>query len=169
MGETNKHKLLRKETLEAIQQLSEAFSYKDGTLLWRKKVARKVVVGARAGCGHPIYAYRYVKLNGVKFCEHRVIWALHYGCWPKQEIDHINHDRSDNRIENLRDVSPRVNQLTKPMCKNNTSGAKGVRWRKDRRTWQAYSGVFGKFKSIGHFASQEDAVNARAVWLETAL
>ena len=85
---------------------------------------------------------------------------MHNGTWPKLEIDHINHIKDDNNIENLRDITPRLNQLTKPICKNNTSGYKGVRWRKDRNKWQAYTNVTSKFKSLGHFINKEGAIRA---------
>ena len=149
-----------KETPKALARALEIFKYSEGKLFWKEKTGKKVVIGNRAGSSNPMFIYRDVNIDGVRFKEHRVIWAMHNGTWPKLEIDHINHIKDDNNIENLRDITPRLNQLTKPICKNNTSGYKGVRWRKDRNKWQAYTNVASKFKSLGHFINKEGAIRA---------
>jgi hypothetical protein len=51
------------------------------------------------------------------FRAHRAIWALHFGDWPQQTLDHINRDRADNRIENLRDVSHQENQRNRSITR----------------------------------------------------
>lgn len=153
-----------KETPEALLRAKAIFDYRDGQLLWKEKTGKKVVIGRRAGWSHPIFVYREVKIDGMCFKEHRVIWAMHNNAWPKHEIDHINHIKDDNRIENLRDVTARINQITKPISRNNTSGHKGVRWRPDKNKWQAYAATMGKFKSLGHFAFKHQAVEARLIY-----
>lgn len=158
-----------KETPEALARAKQIFEYRDGMLFWKEKVCSKVVIGRRAGCPHPLFKYRDVKIDGTSFKEHRVIWAMLTGAWPKNEIDHINHIKDDNRIENLRDVTPSINQLTKPMCRNNTSGAKSVRWRSNRNKWQAYANTSKGFKSLGHFHTKEEAVAAREIYLQAQL
>lgn len=65
----------------------------------------------------------YVK--GKTLASHRVVWMWHYGDWPQNDIDHINGDRKDNRIENLRDV-PHVVNMTN-MQKTNKTGYEGVK------------------------------------------
>jgi len=104
--------------------------------------------------------------TGEIFCTpykaHRVVWALHYGEWPKGEIDHINGDPSDNRICNLRDVPHSKNQKNlkrrykskKPM---------GVQWRSDVGKWRARITVDGQFVSLGYFYEKEDAIKAREI------
>lgn len=158
-----------KETPEALARAKQIFEYRDGKLFWKEKVCSKVVIGRRAGWPHPLFIYREVKINGVCFKEHRVIWAIHTGKWPEHEIDHINHVKDDNRIENLRDVTPSINQLTKPLCRNNTSGAKSVRWRPDKNKWQAYANSSKGFKSLGHFLTKEEAIAAREAYLQAQL
>jgi hypothetical protein len=68
---------------------------------------------------------------------HRLAWAMTYGVWPEY-IDHINGDRSDNRLMNLRLASPFQNNQNSRNRKNNTSGVKGVYWHKLSGKWMAY-------------------------------
>lgn len=92
---------------------------------------------------------------------HRLAWLYVYGEWPSKAIDHINRNRSDNRICNLRDVSIGDNNKNCKMNDNNTSGTKGVVWRKDTCKWNARIGVGGKQVSLGYFIEYHEAVNAR--------
>lgn len=71
--------------------------------------------------------YKHKKIN---FLFSRVCWFLHYGEWPKDQIDHINLDRSDNRIENLRVCSYSENMCNREKLSNNSTGYKGVCWSK---------------------------------------
>jgi len=92
---------------------------------------------------------------------HRVAWALHYGEWPAGQIDHINGDRRDNRISNLRHVSNQENAKNAKMPVTNTSGYVGVYRYEPRNKWRAAIGVSGKVKTIGYFDSKEEAYKAR--------
>ena len=92
---------------------------------------------------------------------HRVIWCHVHGTWA-QEIDHINGDRSDNRIANLRSVTRSENMRNRGLSRANTSGVNGVHWSKDRECWVAQIGVGSKkVRTIGYFASLSDARAAR--------
>lgn len=99
-----------------------------------------------------------IKIEGVryKFMAHRIAWILFYGSPPKGEIDHINGDRSDNRIANLRDVSRSENCRNASKRKDNKSGVSGVYWDKHASAWRAmvrhegrrhYVGVYGDLKA----------------------
>jgi len=57
-----------------------------------------------------VNGYYCIYAEGRRYFAHRIAWALHYGSWPVQYVDHINRDRTDNRIANLRDVSCKINQ-----------------------------------------------------------
>lgn len=70
---------------------------------------------------------------------HRVVWFLHHGYWPK-EIDHINRDGRDNRIENLRDVSHHVNVMNKSF--DSKSGYRCLKFTK-YRVYPCIGGVYG--------------------------
>ena len=86
-----------------------------------------------------------------KLSAHRVIWALHYGEWPEDEIDHINHDRSDNRISNLRCVTRCENSKNLSMRGDNKSGITGVCWDKSRNKWSSQIMVNSCTKNLGRF------------------
>lgn len=96
-----------------------------------------------------------------RYSAHRVIWALYYGKWPDGEIDHIDHDRENNRIENLRIVSHQENKRNLSRRKDNISGATGVHWSKAARKWVAYIRVDKIRKHLGYFDNFEDAVFIR--------
>jgi hypothetical protein len=83
-----------------------------------------------------------------------LIFLLEHGYLPK-EIDHINGDRPDNRIENLREATRRENPYNQGMCKNNTSGFRGVSWHNHSKAWLVRLCVNGKSKIIGYFKDLE--------------
>lgn len=108
-----------------------------------------------------IDGYKVGKIFGRPFRAHRVIWALVNGSWPKNDIDHINGNRTDNRILNLRDVSKVENARNCAIRKNNTSGATGVSWSKNDKRWRAGICIDGKEFFIGNFLEKADAISAR--------
>jgi hypothetical protein len=123
--------------------------------VWNSKHA-----GRRAGS--PNVKRRWsTKINAVLHQNHRLAWALHYGCWPDDQIDHINGDPEDNRLINLRIVSNAENQRNAKRKQTNTSGATGVSWHKRNRVWQANIRGNGRFVYLGSFSRFEDAVAAR--------
>jgi hypothetical protein len=105
--------------------------------------------------------YRHGSIDDQKYLTHRVIWALVYGTWPEDQIDHKNGDRADNRIENLRVVSNTENQRNASKRADNTSGVCGVRWYESKGKWRAEVTVHGKNRHLGLFTSFDDAVAAR--------
>ena len=87
---------------------------------------------------------------------HRVAWAIYYGEWPKDQVDHINGDRSDNRIVNLRNASNTENQWNS-RARGGYSKHKGVTWDKNRGLWMAKISVNGKCINLGRFPTEESA------------
>ena len=85
----------------------EYFDYRDGRLHWRKTRGKHGVIGRRAG-GKGALGYWHIRFFGRLYCEHSLVWVYHNDEWPKLQLDHINRDKLDNRIENLRDVSGEV-------------------------------------------------------------
>lgn len=92
---------------------------------------------------------------------HRVIWALVHGEWPTNQIDHINGNRADNRIENLRAATAQENAQNTKLPADNTSGVIGVSWRKRDSKWHASIKANGQAIFLGYFECFEDAVAAR--------
>ena len=92
---------------------------------------------------------------------HRIIWLHYYGCWPKDQIDHINHDATDNRIINLRDVTASENQRNRTLQKNNKVGHNGIYYDNERKQYRAqiYNGK--NSKHIGRYDTLEEAIEAR--------
>lgn len=98
---------------------------------------------------------------GRRFQAHRAFWAIQYGEWPAGDIDHINGNRTDNRICNLRDVTHMENLRNSSIGVRNKSGVLGVYWGKDRNMWRAEISVDGERIKLGSFETLEDAVDAR--------
>lgn len=91
---------------------------------------------------------------------HKVCWALHYGEWPNGFIDHINGNRSDNRIINLRVVTKSENSRNRKQHKHNKTGATGVHEFKPGR-WRVTIGTNDGNLHVGVFYSLEEAIDAR--------
>ena len=91
---------------------------------------------------------------------HRVAWAIHYGEWPKDQIDHINGDPKDNRINNLRCVNNQQNGQNTKLHATNTSGYSGVSWHKIAKKWSATYWEHGKSQYIGLFVDKSEAIEA---------
>lgn len=106
---------------------------------------------------------RYITLSisRKRYKVHRVIWAFHYGEWPKQTLDHINGNTYDNRIVNLRDVSVKENSRNRSISSNNKSGYMGVSLYERTKKWVAHIKVDGKKIHLGYFSTVDDAIAAR--------
>jgi len=136
--------------------IEEYVEYRDGGLYWKRlRGNRTNLLGRRVGCAHN-NGYRQFRFDGTLALEHRAIWELHNGPIPDGlDIDHINRDRSDNRIENLR-------LATRSQNCHNTEG-KGYSWNKRRKKFVAYISNMGRTIYLGGFDNEEDA---RGAYLE---
>lgn len=107
-----------------------------------------------------VHGYGQVSLHGKVYKEHRLVWFYVYGEWPNGQIDHINHDRRDNRIENLRIVDNEINHRNRPKQQNNKTGMPGV-WKMPDGRYQAYINVKGKRFHLGKYRTLDEAKRAR--------
>ncbi len=115
--------------------------------------------GHKAGCESG-YGYLKIGIAGVKYQAHQLVWVLHTGEWP-EEVDHINHDRADNRLENLRAVTRAENSRNQSRSTRNTSGEIGISWCAPSGKWRVRLRAGGSTRQIGMFAEMSDAVAAR--------
>ncbi|KAB0988745.1 HNH endonuclease [Cronobacter sakazakii] len=148
-------------------QLKDSFHFRNdiGRFIW--KVAKGWVKPGRiAGTLNEANGYRYIKLNGVHYLEHRMVWLFTHGRLPKGEIDHINGDKQDNRIENLRECTRSQNEINKGLSSTNTSGCKGVSWHAQSKKWRARIKVNKKEIHLGTFECKADAEMAYRSFLE---
>ena len=139
-----------------VDLLKHLFKYdkETGELRWDVKKAG-VTYGAIAGCSNG-RGYLVVRVNGNLYYVHRLIFLMHKGYLPKI-IDHINGDKLDNRIENLRSATVGQNQHNRKTNTNNTSGYKGVCWDKAMKKWRARIKREDKSTHLGYFTNAEEA------------
>jgi hypothetical protein len=106
--------------------------------------------------------YVNIRIDGRFYSAHRLAWLWVHGTWPP-EIDHLNRDKADNRISNLRAATPALNALNRELLVTNRSGVAGVRYLDGRRSpWHAFIRVNGKQITLGFFAEKERAAGVRA-------
>ena len=144
--------------LPPVELLREVFDYnpQNGKLTWRKSPAPNIKVGSHAGCCG--CGYYQVKLQGRKHMVHRLIWCIVSGEDPgKLEIDHINGNKIDNRLCNLRLANRSENVCNIGLRVDNNSGCKGVSWHKSHKAWRASIQKERKWCHLGYFATIEEA------------
>ena len=139
-------------------RLKQLFHYReDGMLIWRIRTNSSCKVGGVAGYKHSS-GYLIAQIDGKQYKNHRLVWLWHYGYYPEHEIDHINRNRADNRIENLREATRTCNSRNSSIPCTNTSGVKGVYWNKWEQKWCAKITIAGKNFSLGYHNEFLEAV-----------
>ena len=163
--------------LPPIKWLHECFELNadTGTLIWKSRPVhhfkktkgqkRHDTMYAGKEVGSISKSYRVVRFKWdgkvSHWLQHRIVWAMHYGQWPTKALDHIDGDRANNAITNLREVTVQENGKNRGINKNNTSGHTGVTWEKRLSRWKASITVNGKYISLKTYANIEDAIAAR--------
>lgn len=105
--------------------------------------------------------YLKVMINGNRYAVHRIAWAVTHGYWPENDIDHIDGERTNNKIENLREATRSMNCRNAKKPKNNTSGFIGVGFCNRQKLWFAKIRVDGVLMNLGYFRSIEGAIQSR--------
>lgn len=146
----------------SVEELKTFLSYDPSTGLvkWALNLNSRARVGREFGMKRRSKRtfYRFGKIHGVPYHTHHVAWAIYYGEWPDGFIDHVNHDGTDNRIENLRVVSVSENNKNMRLRKTNKSGHVGVSWFSRDKKWRVQVSVRGRNTHVGYFDNLEDAV-----------
>lgn len=110
-------------------RLKELVSYEaeSGLFRWKVKTSNRVNIGSVAGYKDP-KGYIFIRLDGVLHRAHRLAWLYIHGEWPKDEIDHINGDPSDNKASNLREITGALNKQNQRKARkdNARTGVLGV-------------------------------------------
>jgi hypothetical protein len=144
---------------------ADHFSTPKSMKRWLTLFAGKEIKGT---CQYGNTLYLNIRVCDSKFKAHRVAWLLFHGNWPVGDIDHIDGDGLNNRIDNLRDVSRQLNTRNSRLSSNNTTGVNGVTFRKDTNKWMARGSKILDNKHIrpylGQFDSKAEAELARKVW-----
>jgi len=151
-------------TAEVITYFTTTFEYDPDTGEVYRLVDSK---NNHAKAGDPVTAkdskgYRTLLVNNLNYKLHRVIWEVHVGALTStSQIDHIDGDKLNNSIDNLREVDNQENHKNMPKQSNNTSGVTGVGFHKSSGKWRAYIKVKSTTIHLGMFTSKHLAVAAR--------
>lgn len=133
---------------------NELFDYDDGKLIWKKTLSSRGPKGSIAGTIRDDGRI-HVGVSGKHYKAHRVIWEMLVGPIPDgMFIDHIDRNPANNRIENLRVVTPQQN--------SHNNGAKGFCWVESKSKFMAYIKISNKSKTLGYF---DNILDARSAYL----
>jgi len=114
--------------------LNELFEYKDGNLYWKKRLSQRAKIGDKAGYLRKD-GYVNIRINNKNYKAHRLVFAFHHDYMP-EFIDHIDGNKANNKIENLRGVNHAQNLQNQKLRIDNKSGTKGVSWHKIAKKWR---------------------------------
>jgi HNH endonuclease len=146
------------------EELREALDYNEvtGAFIWRVSNNNRIKIGDRAGYVSKRNGYIQIKINRKLYQAHRLAWLYVHGVMPINELDHIDHNRTNNSIKNLREVTRRENSRNTKIRSGNYSGVTGVNWHKQTFRWHVrIHDLGGKTKHIGYYINFEDARKAR--------
>ena len=149
------------ETSLTVERVKEVLNYNQetGVFTWRVQKSARGNIRSVAGTSGRM-GYWSIQIDNKIYKAHRLAWFVTYGRWPKDQIDHINGIRGDNRITNLREATPLQNARNTGAHRLNTSGFKGVVWHKYRKKWRSTICINRKKKHLGTFSSAEEAGEA---------
>jgi hypothetical protein len=153
-----------KPTTERVKELLD-YDAETGVFKWR--VTRGSVVKGDIAGGFKDRGYMQIGVDGVMYSLHRIAWLYANGTWPEGDIDHINGDRSDNRLANLRNVSRRMNlQNQRRPHKTNSCGFLGVYLEKKSQKYIARLRVPGCAHGGHQIGRYDTAEEAGAAYIE---
>jgi hypothetical protein len=146
-------------TLDQVRMLLQ-YDQETGVFTWRAARGRARVGEAAGRIG--VEGYLQIGLDRRRYQAHRLAWLYVHGVWPRAEIDHINGNKVDNRLVNLRLATRSENQANNGLSSHNTSGRKGVSWNRNVGQWQAQITVHRKTVYLGLFGDPDEASRAYA-------
>jgi hypothetical protein len=159
-------------TAEQARELLH-YSPKTGRLFWKERTVdlfaterswktwNKRYAGREAFTSCNVNGYRHGSVFDVSISAHKLVWLLAHGRWPNGHIDHINGIRDDNRLVNIREVSPIQNAWNMAKRKDNKSGKTGVLHNELKGRWYASIRIYGTRFNLGSYLTKPEAVAAR--------
>ena len=146
-----------------LEYLREQLDYnpETGVFVWKTK-GKGRNVGQEAGCFSSRTGYVLIGLCGKLHLAHRLAWLHFYGQNPGRYLDHIDRQRANNKISNLRSATHQQNMANSNARTSSKSGVKGVSWCANTGKWRATITINGKQKSLGRHIRIEDAAKAYA-------
>ncbi len=138
------------------------FDYNEttGHLLWKTRMSNRVNYGDVAGFINPD-GYVEIRVDNKLYYAHRLVWLWYYGYDSEYDIDHIDRNKHNNKISNLRETTQQCNTINTGNFSHNTSGVKGVSWDNKKGIWFAQMKVNQKTRGLGLYNEFDDAVCAR--------
>jgi hypothetical protein len=130
-----------------------------GLFFWKESPKGGICKGAPAG-SITSQGYVIITIDRRGYRAHRLAWLFFYSVWPSNQIDHINRNRSDNRICNLQEATQKQNHENISLRKDNTSGYRGVHWDKTLKKWIAAIQNNRKNIKLGAFNDPQKAHEA---------
>lgn len=151
-----------KPTQKRVMQLMR-YDQNKGHFIRIANLPNGVKAGEIAGIGGiTTSGYSTIRIDGVRYASHRVVWLYMTGQWPSNQIDHINGNRTDNLWSNLRAATQSENAQNTSTSVGSKTGHQGVHFHVRDKTFIASICVDKKRKHIGSFKTLNEAVNARA-------
>ncbi len=143
------------------ERLMKLLKYDPATGIFTRKVksSSRTKTGEMAGSKH--CGYIRITIDYKSYQAHKLAFLYMHGYIPEGAVDHIDHNKSNNAWDNLRQVSHQENSRNYPRYKNNTSGTNGISWHKRDCKWTASIYVDGKKIYLGSFKYKKDAIDAR--------
>lgn len=149
------------ETGLTAERVRELLSYdpETGVLLW--KVSQGAAKAGSVAGNLNNTGYRRIKIAGRLYLSHRLSWVHAYGGWPRDQLDHANAIRDDNRISNLREATRSENLGNQRRAQSsNKTGLLGVSWRSANKKFCAHIDLNGERTTLGLFNTAEEAHQA---------
>lgn len=140
---------------------SEYLEYRDGSLYWKKSRNSRSIVGGKAGECVDKNGYKKIDFFRKKYLTHRIIFLLENGYLPENPIDHIDGDKLNNNINNLREVSTLCNVRNSRISPENKNKITGVYYSTKYKVWYSQIGVNRRNRHLGNYESKEEAILAR--------
>jgi len=155
-----------KFTKEYLQQLLE-FNPVEGCFYWKISPTNSVKIGDKFGHLNTTSGYVEGRIDNKLYTVHRLVWFYSYGYFPKY-LDHVDTDRANNRLSNLRECLPQQNSFNAKLSKANKSGVKGLFYNRQQRTYVATVKVHNKSYSKRYTRVEEGdmvVIEAAKLWL----